>query len=365
MIQQLIARVTLLAKFGRSERTVAGDLGFGLSVLVTVAFLVLGTVNFFYSYNRDLQNLDGKASELTQSATEVLASPVWNIDDREIQRIIGVFLQSDIITAAKLVDERGQIMLERWKTHETPRITLTKPVERNGAVIGQLTLQFTDAAIRDKQAGTIAFLGIALALAITAVNVGTRSLMQRYLRDPLNRLIRGLDVIASGDYRFQLPDATQEEVHRINKSVNSMARELSARETALQDNRQRLEILNTAIMEIFSGHDTQSLIDQALRSTLRLTNARTAAFIPIDSKPGFIDSQAPDEPHELDGPTETPQPRLLAGGHLLDLQPAMAQTAIEQNFAKLPKSCVHRFQLKSRHRHIGDFLLGFDAPLEP
>ncbi|NBQ52989.1 MAG: hypothetical protein EBU49_05350, partial [Proteobacteria bacterium] len=71
MIQQLIARFTLLAKFGSPERTVAGDLGFGLSVLVTVAFLLLGTVNFIYSYNRDLQNLDGKASELTQSATEV------------------------------------------------------------------------------------------------------------------------------------------------------------------------------------------------------------------------------------------------------------------------------------------------------
>ncbi len=347
MIQQLIARVTLLAKFGRPERTVAGDLGFGLSVLVTVAFLVLGTVNFFYSYNRDLQNLDGKASELIQSATEVLASPVWNIDDREIQRIIGVFLQSDIITAAKLVDERGQVMLERWKSHETPRITLTRPVERNGAVIGQLTLLFTDAAIRDKQAGTIAFLGIALALAITAVNLGTRRLMQRYLRDPLDRLIRGLDVIAGGDYRFQLPDATQEEVHRINKSVNSMARELSARETALQDNRQRLEILNTAIMEIFSGHDTQSLIDQALRSTMRLTNAQSAAFVPADD------------------PAETPHPRLLANGHMIDLQPAMALTAIEQNFSELPKSCVHRFPLKSRHRHVGDFLLGFDAPLEP
>jgi serine phosphatase RsbU (regulator of sigma subunit) len=347
MILKIMERITLLAKFGRPERTVAGDLGFGLSVLVTVAFLLLGTVNFIYSYNNDLQNLDTKASELTQSATEVLASPVWNIDDREIQRIIGVFLQSDIITSAKLVDERGQVMLERWKTRESPRITLTKPVERNGAVIGQLTLQFTDAAIRDKQAGTIAFLGVALALAITAVNVGTRGLMRKYLRDPLDRLIRGLDVIAGGDYRFQLPDATQEEVHRINKSVNSMARELSARETALQDNRQRLEVLNTAIMEIFSGHDTQSLIDQALRSTMRLTKAHAAAFLPTDD------------------PTETPRPRLMNHGQMVDLQPALAVMAIEENFAKLPKSCVHRFQLKSRHRHIGDFLLGFDAPLEP
>ena len=347
MILKIMERVTLLAKFGRPERTVAGDLGFGLSVLVTVAFLLLGTVNFVFSYNRDLQNLDGKARELTQSATEVLASPVWNIDEREIQRIIGVFLQSDIITAARLVDERGQVMLERWKTHESPRITLTKPVERNGAIIGQLTLQFTDAAIRDKQAGTIAFLGMALALAITAVNVGTRRLMQRYLRNPLDQLIRGLDVISGGDYRFQLPDATQEEVHRINKSVNSMARELSTRETALQHHRQRLEILNSAIMDIFSGHDTQSLIDQALRSTMRLTNAHAAAFIPTDD------------------PTDPPRPRLLIKGQMLDLQDPGALASIEQNFSKLAKNCVHRFQLKSRHRHIGDFLLGFDAALEP
>lgn len=351
-----LTQVMLLRKIRPSKRTVAGDLGFGLSALVTISFLILGTVNFIYSYNRDLQNLDSKASELIQSATEVLTSPIWNIDDREIQRIVGIFLQSDIITAAKLVDERDQVMLERWKTRENPRITLTRPVERNGAVIGKLTLRFTDSAIRDKQTGTLVFLGIALALAITAVNIGTRKLMRQYLRDPLDRLIRGLDVIAAGDYRFQLPDSSQDEVHRINTSVNSMARELSIRETALDENRQRLEVLNTAIMDIFSGHDTKSLIDQALRSTARLTKATMAAFVPNK------DTYAADD--QIDA-KEVPNPRLLMNGHILEMQPALVSKEIERNFSNFSKSCQHCFAFKSRHQHVGDFIFGFDKTLEP
>ncbi len=344
----------MIPRFTHAKRTVAGDLGFGLSVLVTLAFLLLGTVNFFFSYNRELENLDTKAGELLVSATEVLTSPVWNIDDREIQRIVGIFLQSDIITAAKLVDEHGQTMLERWKSRETPRLTLTRPVERNGAVIGQLTLWFTDATIRQKQTDTLIFLAMALALAISAVNIGTRKLMKRYLRDPLDRLIRGLDVIASGDYRLQLPNAAQEEVNRINNSVNSMARDLSIREAALADNRQRMEILNGAIMDIFSGHDSNSLIDQALRSTVRLGKASIAAFIPAK------DSQ---DPHY-----DAPSPRLFLDGQLiakfLDQPPVALQTEIDRAFSAIPENRVYRFSLKSRQRLIGEFILGFDAPLE-
>ncbi len=340
-------RIPLFGKFEPARRTVAGDLGFGLSVLVTVAFLILGLLNFFYSWNRDLQNLDMKSKELAESATEVLASAVWNIDDREIQRIIGIYLQSDIITGARLVDEHDQIMIERWKTRETPRIELTRPVERNGAVIGKLTLSFTDAAIRDRQAGTLAFLAVALALAITAVNVGTRRLMTRYLREPMDRLIRGLDVIASGDYRFQLPDSAQEEVHRINTSVNSMALELKVREAAIDENRQRLEILNSAIMDIFSGPDTATLIEQTLRSTVRLTRPSVAAFMPASSAP------------------DAPPSRLFIAGQPVATHGHDATAEIEEAMSGVRDEARHRFALKSRHRHIGDFVIGFDAPLAP
>jgi len=340
-------RIPQFGKFEPARRTVAGDLGFGLSILVTVAFLILGAVNFFYSWNRDLQNLDMKSRELAESATEVLASAVWNIDEREIQRIIEIYLQSDIVTGARLVDEHDQTMIERWKTRETTRIDLTRPVERNGAVIGKLTLSFTDAAIRDRQTGTLVFLAIALALAITAVNIGTRRLMTRYLRDPLDRLIRGLDVIASGDYRFQLPDSAQEEVHRINKSVNSLALELKVREAAIDENRHRLEILNSAIMDIFSGPDTTTLIEQTLRSTVRLTKPSVAAFIP--------ESNAPD----------APSARLFMAGQPVATQGHDATTEIEDAMGAVRSEARHRFALKSRHRQVGEFVIGFDAPLAP
>jgi serine phosphatase RsbU (regulator of sigma subunit)/HAMP domain-containing protein len=337
----------LFGKFEPARRTVAGDLGFGLTVLMTVAFLVLGLVNFVYSWNRDLQSLESKSKELAESATEVLASPVWNIDDREIQRIIGIYLQSDIITGAKLVDERGQLMIERWKTRETPRIELTRPVERNGAVIGKLTLSFSDAAMWDRQTGTLAFLAVALALAIAAVNIGTRRLMRRYLRDPLDRLIRGLDVIASGDYRFQLPDSAQEEVHRINTSVNSMALELKVREEAIDENRQRLEILNSAIMDIFSGPDTTTLIEQTLRSTVRLTRPSVAAFLPASTA------------------TDAPPARLFIAGQAVAMQGIDTTVEVEEAMAGIRAEARHRFALKSRHRHIGDFVIGFESPLAP
>lgn len=347
-MRKLLTRSPLIGKFEPARRTVAGDLGFGLSVLVTISFLMLGGVNYLYSWNRDLQQLDFKANELAQSATEVLASPVWNIDEREIQRIVGIYLQPDIVMAAKLVDEHGQTMIERWKTRETPRVTLTRPVERNGAVIGQFTLSFTDASIRERQAGTLVFLAVALALAIAAVNLGTRRLMSRYLRDPLDRLIRGLDVIAAGDYRFQLPDSAQEEVHRINTSVNSMALELKAREAAIDENRQRLEILNTAIMDIFSGPDTTTLIEQTLRSTVRLTRPAVAAFLPVPTA------------HEAQ-----PAARLFIAGQAVAMQGSDATMEIDTALASLPADARHRFALKSRHRHVGDFLIGFESPLAP
>ncbi|MEY4631909.1 MAG: hypothetical protein RIQ81_2029 [Pseudomonadota bacterium] len=338
---------------GNRTRTVAGDLSIGLSVLVTIAFLLLGSLNFIYSYSRDRENLNVKAAELAVSATEVLASPVWNIDEREIQRLIGIFLQYDIVTGARLVDERGQVMIERRKSFENAHLTLTRPVERGGSVIGQLTIWYTAAAIREKQMETLGFLGLALAAAIVAVNLGTRRLMTRYLKEPLDRLISGLDVIAAGDYRFKLPAASQEEVNRINSSVNSMARELSIRETALEDNRQRLELLNLAIMDIFSGHDTASLIDQALKSTARLAGASVAAFTPA------AQSSSTNEPGEQ------PIPRLLAAGQILDLKPSEASLETATRLAEIDESNKYRFALKSRHRHVGDFTLGFDKPLDP
>jgi serine phosphatase RsbU (regulator of sigma subunit)/HAMP domain-containing protein len=334
-------------------RTVAGDLSIGLSILVTIAFLLLGSLNLFYSYNRDRENLNLKATELAVSATEVLASPVWNIDEREIQRLVGIYLQYDIVIGMRLTDERGQVMIERRKSFEDAHLTLTRPVERNGSVIGQLTIWYTDAAIRAKQWETVGFLALVLAAAIAAVTLGTRRLMARFLKEPLEKLISGLDVIAAGDYRFKLPAVAQEEVNRINSSVNSMARELSIRETALEDNRQRLELLNLAIMDIFSGHDTASLIDQALKSTARLAGASLAAFTPA------AQTSATSEPGEQ------PQPRLLTAGQILDLKPAEAIAETTMRMAEIEDSNKYRFALKSRHRHVGDFTLGFERPLDP
>lgn len=358
------------------RRTVAGDLGFGLSVLVTVSFLLLGIVNFIYSYRSDLRSLDSKAKELAQNATEVLASPVWNIDEKEIERIIGVFLQYDIVTGIRLVNENGDLIHERWKTRESPRLILSRPITHNGETTGELTLWITDTAIRDKQLSTLIFLGVALALAIAAVNFGSRRLMKRYLSSPISRLIEGLDVIARGNYKFQLPLADQEEVNRINSSVNSMAMEISARETTIDENRQRLEILNTAIMEIFSGHNSATLIDQTMRSVARLTRPEIIAFIPTQSE------SVTKSMDELDNITQTgesdssekrsdrPHPRLLQANHFIELPAGKLEEEIATIFHQEGASqggttSIYHFPLKSRHRHVGDFSIKYNKTPDP
>ena len=328
------------------RRTIARDLTLSLVLLVTVAFGLLGAVNYFYAVDRDTTALKSKSYELMENLAEVLVSPLWNLDEDEIAKILDVYLQSDIVISIQLINDDNRQLTERRKSTETPYLEISRIVDKEGEPIGKVTVAFSGAHIVEKQRETAWYTGYTFMVIILVIIFATSFLLNKFLSDPFGKLSTGLEVISGGDYSHVLENVTQRDINTIIGSVNTMAREISKRERALVENRSKLEILNQAILDIFSCSDTESLIRTIMLLTHKVCGVENGWFIAQKDTLSNTDGE----------PESLPIPLMVVGGQTYEATEAEVLPHIDaaDNISSFS------FAIKSRHRTVGKMVLSFD-----
>jgi putative methionine-R-sulfoxide reductase with GAF domain len=215
------------------RRTLARDLAWRLAAVTTIIIVALGATYYFISVTEAESNLSQNATRRVEELADVLAIPLWNIDNASIEQIGTVYLQSENIVGLRVLDDAGNPMYESL-TDETDAIVETRPINYNQRQIGTVEIKVSTRQVTELQQNIMRLvLGILIVVAV-AILVTTWFLLQRYLGSPLNSLTKSINSFAGGDYSQRLDVVAQEEFNIIARQFNAMADQIQARDQYLE-----------------------------------------------------------------------------------------------------------------------------------
>lgn len=338
--------MTYLKKIYSYRHTIARDLRFSLVVVITLVFAVASTTNYFYSLERDTTALNEKAEEIMDNLASVLVKPLWNIDNNELKKIIAVYRQSEIVYDIKLDDESNQVMVPANKDLQDSPLVLMRVIHYENNPIGRVTVAFSDTRLVEKRREFAVYTAIIFTILTLALMLATTLLVRRFLNTPFDKLKRGLEVISSGNYTHRFDRFKQEDLNEITDRVMHMASEIAKRESALEGNREKLEILNTAILDIFSCSETNGLV----RTTLELSNKVCGADF------GWFIGDRTHWTGTEEEKQSRPIARICVRGQCFEATDDEVAPHVLQD----PSDRIFTFPLRSRHRQVGQITIAYD-----
>ncbi|MDX1547362.1 MAG: ATP-binding protein [Rhodothermales bacterium] len=226
-----------------ARRTLARDLTVGLSVVILLVILGIGALSYVMAVGRAEQALAAKAAFTADRLADILAQPLWNLEDEETTRIARVYTEQEGIVRLRLYDEDGARLFAYAGAADAAPAALVeqRAVRYRGRPVGTLEVAFSRDDVRTLQTDIALFILLLLGGVTISVVVVIQVLLQRYLARPLDRLKAGLGMISGGAYGHRLPDEPQADLRAISSAVNAMAEAIEWRTRELERGKEDLE----------------------------------------------------------------------------------------------------------------------------
>lgn len=206
----------------------------GITVTVCGIIMLLGVFHYSQLYSSALEQVEKDATSRTQRLSEILSIPIWNIEYDTVDRVISVFSESMNILRIQVEEPNGKVIADKISDSSVHADKIiSRDIYYNDQHIGRLTTHLSFAAFKEKQhqelinyLQTIGFLLIALLII-------THSILEIYLKKPLEQLSKMIDQLRTGTYPEHYPTLRTRELQHIAINFKEMAKQVALRETEL------------------------------------------------------------------------------------------------------------------------------------
>ncbi len=230
-----------------SERTVARDLAIRLVMALSASLMFAGLCSFIYQTRSDRNDLRSSLSMSTSNLASLLALPLWTYNETELKSLAKSHSMADEIMVVRIVDDAGKTVAEAKKPGKSVDLTITKNVLYKNKKIGKLFVSASTTPLYTRAWKNFAWTAVLTLLTIAIIMLLILPLLERFLDEPLNKLVIGIQRIASGQYREKLPSFPQKELMKITDEVNFMADKIANREQQIINSMQDATVLKTEL----------------------------------------------------------------------------------------------------------------------
>lgn len=282
-----------------TRKTVARDLAFGLVLIVGLLLLVFSVFNYLIFLRDAEAELNDQANDLADKLAEVLSVPLWNVDRNTVVQISEAYLQSESVVSVQVRNDTGELFYSVL-TEEEDVFRQTRPVLFDGQEIGQVEIALSRQNIQ-RLRQTIFFYtsGTVIAVAVAVLGI-TGFLLQRYLNQPLRKIMEGITILGGGNYKHRIAPIPQEDLDAIADQINAMAEQIQERDAYLEQQvTQRTQELaqrnatlatqNAVSATISQSLDLPTILHSALDQILKLLKVDAGIVYLLDeADPTFI-----------------------------------------------------------------------------
>jgi PAS domain S-box-containing protein len=222
--------------------TITRDLTISLVLAVLVpSALLYGLTYWFVSRSARLE-LEAKAEEYVSYLVDSLALPVWSMDDEGVHRIADSFMRGDLVSLMRIRDTTNQqVLFEARETGLGDLVMKERPIVFNQRVIGSVSVGLTARPYQNRLKALL-WANLRNTLIIVVVlTIITGLFVRRYLRRPLDLLIKGIGKLSQGDYSYSFPNFKRTEIRTIVAEFRKMADQVQTRQRSLEAANRQLE----------------------------------------------------------------------------------------------------------------------------
>ena len=265
-------------------------LGFGSLqakfLIVAVPLVLLSTIGLFTLIEIDARrsatdDLKEKLRDVTAMQSAALAEPLWNVDEKQVSRILSAMQIDRDVLGAIVYNESGTVVAEIG-TLETSGVavyvdeTLIQYGNRDDLqVIGRLVVAFTNqqvrAIVRQGHVTAVQIGGLLVLAIVLSVMVAHR----RTVGIPLVRLLASIQSFREHNLRKPVDWCSSDEMGTVIAAFNEMQFEQELIETALRATRNNLEqrVEERTVDLVNATAETTRAYDEAMRAQTQLTQA--------------------------------------------------------------------------------------------
>lgn len=320
----------------QKQHSISRDLSISVFLL---AVLIQAPLVFYYftrEYRQISDTLHVKADNNARQLADVLAVPVWDLDNRQIQRICRGFGQNDLVVGIRIQDKNGRVFFDSSSPEMTgdgffPR---SAPIRYRNREIGTTHLIFSRHPYQQDLNRLRNRTLLVLGLSLFGIYFGVGLLFRIFMRTPLTGLRNGIRRLAKGEYQNAFDNVRHEELSEIAATFRDMATQIQARENVLQ-------IINQELQEEIA--ERKKAEDKATRSEERrraLLDAVPDMIFHFDANGIFLDFQGAKEDLQFD-------PDTFLGRNIADtLPPEIATLLLEKLTLALSMRTPQIFEYK-------------------
>lgn len=229
------------------QRTIARDLVSRLVLALSASLLIAGVFSFIYQVRADRNDLRIRLATSASNLASLMAFPVWTYNESEIKALAGTHGLDEGISSVKVLDEDGKAIAEVKKIGKSNDIKITRDITYKGKKIGKVTVGASTNSLYLNALRALISTVLLTLLSIVVVILLVLPLVQHFLELPLNKLVHGIQKIASGQYKEKLPPVPQKELAKITDEVNFMADKIASRERQIIETMQSATLLKAEL----------------------------------------------------------------------------------------------------------------------
>jgi PAS domain S-box-containing protein len=180
-------------------RSISRTLSFCLVItLVLVAGLSLG-VNFILSSRKAKIELETRVEEYISALTDALKVPLWNYSEETIEAICNSYAQNEAVAKLRLVDKKGYVFFNHGKVDQGLVVERSRDIYYQDNHIGRIHIALASGYYTAVIRQLFQSFSLTILIMIGALLVMTGVLLRQFLKKPMSRFIKMVDMYAAGE----------------------------------------------------------------------------------------------------------------------------------------------------------------------
>ncbi len=213
---------------------------------LTTIFVIVLLLIFHYNRKELAESFEKRMSWITSAVLMSSREPLWNLDETILKENIDSFLQISGVSEIIVQEIMDYLVIETGsKPREENRITVEEPIRKDGQLIGEVTIHFSDAELQRRINRSLMALIMQISFLFVLV-AGLVAFMSKKYTEPivgLARAIKKFDIRDPSSYELIWENTEVEEIQAVIKSFKEMAEEITA-------NYQEMEATNETLKEM-------------------------------------------------------------------------------------------------------------------
>ncbi|SIQ22950.1 Histidine kinase-, DNA gyrase B-, and HSP90-like ATPase [Alkalispirochaeta americana] len=214
-----------------------------MTILVSAAIIVaFEIVTILFMTNAMTDDLIRSSRTVADEIEVILEDPLYNIDDDQARRIAEVLLSSGRISGIVLNSSAtGEIVSRPASVPSRYIPPVHRLVEREGLVLGEVYLEFSDAEIRGMRFRFVVLALVIIGAVVLANLVATRFLIIKKISREFVPIRQGIDEISRGNYGKPIELGPYHDLNSLIVLINNMARHILEKNAQLTEAKESLE----------------------------------------------------------------------------------------------------------------------------